>query len=77
MNELTKLKDIEKKPGDGVSGFTTLEAADHWGLGQVAARERIKNHIRNGSIEYAGKAPRVGIDGKIQHVPVYKVVGND
>ena len=55
-------------------GFTSVEAADGWGVSIYSARERIRVGVRRGHIEFVGHRPVTRIDGRADRAPVYRFV---
>lgn len=65
---------LKTPAGDGPDGFTCQEIMRALGMSECATRKRLRKAIASGAMEFAGKRPTPGIDGRLCSSPVYRIV---
>jgi len=74
LRESEWLAELERLAAKNVDGFSSQELARQTGHSAKWARERIRDGIASGLIEYAGNRSVVRIDNKPDAIPVYRIV---
>lgn len=70
--EIERLEELSRKnAGEGASGFSSSDLAQHKGVGQANASAIIRRWIHGGLVQYSGKQLRPNITGAMQAIPVY------
>ncbi len=72
-----KWKAVFASVGADVEGASSEEIAEALGLGQRAARIRIRKAIKSNVLMFAGRKKAMRIDGVPTLVPVYRIVGEE
>jgi hypothetical protein len=69
------VSEVKRASNCGTPGtFTTTELREKTGICVSNASYKIRELIRAGKVVFAGKVPRVAIDGKMTRVPCYRFV---
>lgn len=68
------LKEIERLDSQNPDGFTCHEMAKETGHSKQWCREKIRDMIEKGRLEFNGHRKQERSDKKIGYTPVYKII---